>query len=378
MILAWPPRARAAGPAYTAAVHPAHALIGERIVAALTGAATRGPAEALSFDDASLVLELRRLSSDRAARAFPNHQVVQTGDRTVRMSPERKRQVLQPGQRLSRTFVLFALFPELALDTGDFVFSYEIGDEPDVVRAAPAPLTIESGPAAVTKLLLLLADARSDVRTRAAGLLHRMTAYVAGYGPDDEAGARRQAIERWRRWWDGLGRNLPWSFATAGAAFGGSAGPAPRDQRSKLLGGVRYERRSLDPASSQVLSTALAAWLHDPASGATALEGRTWAGDRVFAYPPESCVIDPGDEAAHALESALSRLADLAASGAAEPPEARILLATAARMPNAGLVPPLSAIETNTRGNARWHRSLRIASGLLDVLDASRTPTGGG
>ena len=369
--------ARASGVRYTAAVRPARALLGDRVVAVLSATATDDSVEVVTFDDPTLALKIYRPQVDVDSQfAFPNRKVAQTGDRFVRYSGGPKRQRLRHGQHLERTVDLLDTFPETILAAGDFVFSYEIGDTP-VTQSPAAKLTIESGPGAVPNLFGVLAGASAGIRTAAASLLHRMTAHVVGYDPEGEPGAREQAIERWRRWWQTVGSKLTWSFTAPGAVFEGapevrtprgSVAPAPRSQRSKLLGGVTYERRRLDGGGGKAMAGALGTWNRDPAKGAAPLSGTVWVADRLFAYPPERFLVDPGEEAAAALDLALRHLADLAAPGAPERPEAAILLATVARMPQARFVESLSALELRARDNAAWRGTLTFARGLLEVL----------
>jgi hypothetical protein len=196
-------------PEYLVALRPRRALIGEQIVAVLS-CGVRDVAVVADFDDASLTLEMRRVPSDSdPERSFPNHFAAQQGTRLVRYSRQSRR-TLRPGQRLERTFDLLAVFPERALDVGDFEISYEIGHASR--RVGPARLTIESGPGAVPGLLDVLAKEDAGVRERAAGLLHKMTAHVVGYSAASDPSERRGAIDRWRGWWEKTGSGLPWNF----------------------------------------------------------------------------------------------------------------------------------------------------------------------
>jgi hypothetical protein len=381
--LARPGQSRADGVRYTATVRPSRALVGDRVVAVLRATATEDAASTLTFEDGSLMLELRQLPSDPdPARAVPNGRVVVNGKRLERVVPPRKLQRLRAGQHLERAVDLLVIFPTHILAPGDLAFSFAIEADPRA-RCAPVHLTIESGPEAVPNLLGLLGDQSHDVRGSAWEVLLRMTAYVAGYVADADAAAREEAAARWRRWWDGVGRTMPWSFTTAGAVLGGApgaraprgrAGPAPRGRRSKFLGGVTYERSRLDADGGKAITDALSAWSRDPAGGAGALAARLWVADRLVAYPAETSTIDPGEEAAKALESALVRLAEIAASGAPEPPAAPILIATVARMPDPRFVEAVATLNSRARANPGWSRSLATTSELSEILELARAP----
>jgi hypothetical protein len=375
--LAWPLSASAKGIQYSVAVHPTRALVGEHIVAVLTCAAVGDSVDAVTLDDGGLVLKLERLPRDPdPAVTFPNHWGVQRGDTIKRMSTGSRSQRLRGGQRVTRTFDLLESFSEMIFDTGDYSFSYEIEGYRKAIRAAPAKLTIQSSPAAVEPLFDLLDSESLELRSGAADLLLRMTAHTAGYAPAAEVAERQQALRRWRQWWNTIGQKLPWSFTTTGAVFGGSIAPAPRGRRSKSIGGVQYERRVLDPASGKAMAAAVAEWLRDKAGGLGPLAGRVWVADLVFTYPPENAVIDPGEEAVMGLQSALQRLAQLAAAGSAGSPAATMLLATVARIPDARFVGPLAELQSRADKNPGWRGVSAIASDLLVVLDLGRSQKG--
>jgi hypothetical protein len=114
---------------YSIALRPTRALLGDRMVAALSCVA-RNVTDAVDFGDASLTLEMRCLPKDPDPdQSFPNHFAVQQGTRVVRYSRESHR-TLRSGERLERKFDLVAVFPERALDLGDFGVSYETGPAP--------------------------------------------------------------------------------------------------------------------------------------------------------------------------------------------------------------------------------------------------------
>jgi hypothetical protein len=364
-----PAHARAGGGRYAAAVRPARAMLGERVLAVLTVTAGDS-AEVLTFDDPSLMVKLRRGRAEgESSLAFPNHWAEQRGKLLIRKATTRKPQRLKVGQHLERDVDLIQMFPSIALTTGHLEFAYEIGDAPRVSKTAPARLTIESGPDAVASLFGLLADANLAVREDAALLLHRMTAHVAGYDPGADAPLRQAAVARWQHWWETIGRALPWSFTTSGAVLDGTrVAPPPARRRSRFVGGVRYDKHRLGAADAQALAGTLTTWVRDAPHAVGSLAGKSLVADRVLVYPPETSIVDPGDEAAAALEAAVRCLAGLATPGSAERPEAAPLLATVARMPQARFVDSLSELETHTTNNPGWRGSATIVQELLEVL----------
>jgi hypothetical protein len=360
---------------YELAVRPRRALLGDRVTATLSCQASEA-AEAFTFEDASLMVQMRRLPADPdPAQFFPNHQQAKQGEVQVHLAPvSRKR--LRRGERLHRELDLVAIYPRLALDTGDFELSYTLGRDGQSFPASPAKVTVESGPAAVPGLMALLADQDGGVRARAAGLLHRMTAHTEGYAATGEAGARAGAIDRWRRWWEATGRKLPWNFRCAGASFGAQPAAAPTSRRGLALGGLAYQRRPLGPAEVAAMAGVLAQWQRSPSGGAATLRGRTWIADQLFSYPGEDVVLAPSDEVVAPLEMALSKLAEVAGTTSPEGTGADIILATVGRLPDARFVASLSAVESAASRAPAWRRIGLVAGGWLDLLDPSRTPTG--
>jgi hypothetical protein len=352
--------------AYSVVIRPARALLGEPILAVLSCVASQESVEAFTFQDGSLELELKRIPPNgEPALVFPNRTVTQSGTLQIRNHTDSRKQ-LRKGERLNREVDLVGTLPRWMLDTGDFQISYQLGADGKSWRANPAKLTIESGPAAILALFTLLDHADSGVRARGAGLLHRMTAHIVGYGAGAETGERQEAIAQWRQWWQKTGNRMPWNFLSQGATLGVKPAPPPRAGRSKFLGGVAYERRALN---SGAVSSAIAEWLRSPSAGPEALKGNRWIADQVFNYPREEVMLDPGEETAKMLESALSHLPDRLAS-------ASIILATIARMPDQRYIGGLSTLESLARKSSNWRRQSFIAAGLLDLLDPGRTPAG--
>ncbi len=354
---------------YSVLTRPTGALLGEPILAVLSCVASQEGVEASTFQDASLELELKRTpSKGEPALVFPNRTVTQSGTLQIRNHTDSRKR-MRKGERLTREVDLIGTFPRWILDTGDLQISYQLGAEGRSWRASPAKLTIESGPAAIPAMFALLDHTDSGVRARAAGLLHRMTAHITGYAAGAETGERQEAITQWRQWWQATGNKMPWNFLSQGATFSATQAPPPRTGRSKFLGGVAYQRRPLDSTSVKALSSALAEWLRNPSAGPEALKGNRWIADLAFNYPSEEIMLDPGEETAKMLESALSHLPD-------RPASASIILATVARMPDQRYIGGLSNLESLARKSPNLRRYGFVAGGLLDLLDPGRTPAG--
>jgi hypothetical protein len=351
---------------YSVAVRRVEALLGDPIRAVLTCAASSSPVEGYTFQDGSLELDLVRMPAAREpVRVFPNRVTIQQGTLQIRTQPLSRQRI----QRLSREVDLIALYPRWLLDTGAFRFSYRLGPDNHPSAAGPANLTIDSGPGAVAGLFTLLDHADAGVRARASGLLHRMTAHIAGYGSDATAEERQAAIAQWRLWWQTEGDKLAWNFLSQGATFGGAAAPPPRSRKSRFLGGCAYARGLLAQASAAAVAAALSDWLRNPSGGPESLRGVRCVGDREIAYPPESEMVEPGEELAKLLSSALVQIPS-------RPAAADVLLATVARMPDARFIEPLSTVEHSARQFSALRQAGYLASGLLDLLDPDRTPTG--
>jgi hypothetical protein len=356
---------------YSMLVQPARAMLGDPVVAQLRCVASREGAEAFTFEDASLELELQRLPpGPEPALVFPNREVRQSGSLQIHARADGRKR-LRSGERLSREVQLIAIYPRWILDTGNFQISYRIGPEGRSWRTTPANLTVESGPAAIPALFALLDHADTGVRARASGLLHRMTAYIAGFGAESDQSDRQEAIAQWRGWWQATGSKMPWNFLSAGATFAGKPAPPARSGRSKFLGGIAYERQALDATGVKAMSSALGEWLRNPSAGPAALMGSRWIADLAFKYPGEDVMLDPGGDVARMLASALSQLPERS-------PSAPIILGTIARMPDGRYIGLLASLESLTLKVAGRGRPGLLASGLLDLLDPGRTPTGPG
>jgi hypothetical protein len=361
---------------YSLAIRPRHAVLGEPVALALTCVALEAT-EAVTFDDRSLTLKMARRNSLREPDlSFPNRFVAQDGNKLVRYSREDRHRLFR-GEQAERTVDMFAVFPA-ALDLGDFEISYEIGSDERSWRAGPRRLTIESGPAAMSALFALLADEDVSQRERAAALLHRMTARVVGFSAKADREDRQSGIENWRAWLENSGSKLPWNFHSTGATFGELPLPAPSGRRSKDLGGIAYRRRALGPLDGKAVSSALAEWLRKPAAGPVALRGSERIADQTVHYPSDDTMIEPDGEIVPVLGAAISRLAEAATSAAPDSSAAMLILATVAKMPDGRFVPPLEALEAAASKVPSWRRVSFVAGGLLDVLDPSRAPVGGG
>ena len=77
-----------------------------------------------------------------------------------------------------------------------------------------------------------------------------------------------------------------------------------------------------------------------------------------------------------ALASALEALAKLATAQSNHVAEARLILFTAAKMPSAALVEPLSSLESGIATNPPWLSMRPIVGALLDWLDPQRVMVG--
>jgi len=274
-----------------------------------------------------------------------------------------------------REIDLVSLFPSSILDTGEFSLTYEIGVDGALSKVWPARLTIESGPQAVPALFKLLDHPDAGIRARGAGLLHRMTAHVVGYDPNAAAAERAEATGKWRRWWDANGRQMVWNYFSLGATFGVKAAPPPTPRRSRMVGGLAYQRRPLGSESAKAITSALAEWQRSPSSGADALRARTFIADQSAPYPEDDTVLEPTPQIAAAIEATLQRLAELAASISPEWTGAQIILATALKMPSPVFVGALSAVQSGARKlPASWRQAESLASGMLDLLDSGRVP----
>ncbi len=354
---------------YSLAVRPEKAWLGDPVVAELTCVASQGGAEAFSFEDASLELELRRIpSSSEPILDFPNRTVVQQGSLQVRMHPAGRQQLARE-QRLQRTFELIRIYPRWILDTGDFEFSYRLGPEEHPFHTGPARLTIASGPAAIARLLSLLEHEDEAVRDRAAGLLLLMTAHVTAYNADASPEERREAAEQWREWWQTAGAKMPWNYQSQGATIGHDVAPASASGPGRLLGGIAYQRRGLAAASGSTIASILRDWLRSPSGDL--LQGRRWIADQLVEYPPEDVMLDPGPEIAKLLTAAIAQIPSREKS-------ASLVLATAAKMPDEAYIQSLADLEQQARRNTELRLSGYFAGGLLVVLDPGRTPVGTG
>jgi hypothetical protein len=360
---------------YSVDVRPARALLGDRLRLGMECRTSR-TASVTTFEDASLVLAMARRSSRAEPElAFPNHKAVQQGNRLVRLGGAVRRD-LQPGERLDREFDLVSVFPRLALDTGEFRAHYELDDGGRVRRVGPASVTVESGPDAIPSLLVLLSHENAEVRERAAGLIHRMTAYVVGYGAQADADERRAAADRWKKWWGKTGRTLPWNFQSPGATFGVAASAAPRNRRSHLIGGIAYGQQPLGSVEVRAVSSALSDWLRMHNADVAALQGSNRVADHSVVYPSDGTMVEADGDVVRLLTSALLSSAREAASTPRDSSAVMLILATMAKMPDRRFVPALEALRGTISKVPAWHRVDSFAAGLLEVVDPSRTPTG--
>jgi hypothetical protein len=360
---------------YSLVLRPTRALLGDSIVLTLV-CTTAAPTEAVTFEDASLMLQMARMPPGQdPAQVYPNRISAELDGMLVRSAPAGRRSLARD-ERITREFDVVALFPRWTLDTGIFQLSYRIGTHANSSNHGNTCLTIESGPQAVQALFRQLAHADPGVRARCAGLLHRMTARFLGYAPNAATEERLAAIARWRRWWETSGSNLPWNFSSSGATLGETSLSPSSTGRSSHLGGVAYQRRRLEPQSMNALSSALSEWQRSAMGSAAALHGRVWVADQLFIYPGEEFALDPGEDVSNLMQGALSRLARLAPASTPEATGARMIVSTVARCPDKRFLPSLYKLQTAANGSASWRDTVAIVDGLLDYLDPGRTPVG--
>jgi hypothetical protein len=359
--------AEPSGVRYSVAVRPERTLLGQPVVADLECVASQNGVEAFTFEDGSLKLELERQDATiEPLLDFPNRMVTRQGSVDVRMRPT-GRQRLTAGQRLQRRFELIPVFPRWILDTGEYDFSFRLGPDERSGHAGPARITITSGPAAIPSLFALLAHEDAAVRTRAAGLLHRMTAHVAGYSAGAAEDSRQEAADRWREWWRTAGQKMRWNYRSQGATFGEDVETG--QGHGLFLGGLAYERRSFKKVEAATMASILVEWLSNPSTGPDRLQGRQWIADERVTYPDEQIMVDPGPEIATRIASALAQIPSRQTS-------APIILATAMRMLDRRYIGPLADLEHLTGQSAALQRIGYFAGGMLDVLDPGRTPVG--
>jgi hypothetical protein len=89
-------------------------------------------------------------------------------------------------------------------------------------------------------------------------------------------------------------------------------------------------------------------------------------------------MVEPDGEIVSNMGAALSRLAEATASPPSDSNAAMLILATAAKMPDGRFVSSLEALEAATSKVLGWRQVNFVTSGLLGVLDPSRTAVRGG
>lgn len=343
--------------AYSLALRPEQALLGEPVHAVLSCRASGDSPETVTFEHASLTLRMVRSgSAAEPYLAFPNRHTVVKGDMIKRVAAGGGVEDLHAGEERTRSFELLRLFPIPVLDLGEFELSYTVYDGQREWRAKPATLRVVSRPAAVPLLLALLEDDDLAIRARAAGLLHRMTAsgfdYDAGATPE----ARRQVAARWRVWWETVGSHLPWDYTAAGARAGVLKEPPEGFKRGSRLGGVVYEREPLPGPARSALLESLGQWMKAPASAALAPLRSIAPGDKAL--------FGPDAEVERALAAALDRLAQ-----APDHAAAALLLEIVGRIPGPGLAAPLARWADAIPRSDEWTAVRTVTGGLLDWLD---------
>jgi hypothetical protein len=360
---------RAAPPLqYSLAVRPPKLLLGDPVTAMLSCTATAGSVEAVTFADSSLRLSLTAVPPrGEPVEAFPNRAVVEAGSVQEHLQTAGRRHIRR-GQVMTRELDLLRLWPRWILDVGTYKISYRLGPDSRPWGAGPATLEITSGPAVVPRLLALLEHPDMAVRARAAGLLHRMTAHVAGYSAEADPGERRSAIDRWRNWWRGAGSKIPWNFGSDAATFG-TARAGTAQSAAPALGGLAYGRRSLQPREAAALSAALEAWYQNQGAGPGALRGKERVADQDFEYPPDAEMLAAGDGILRLLGLAVRQLPD-------RPGAAPLVLSTVAKMPDRQLIQSLASLESAARSSPALRGPGAFAAGLLDAIAPERIPAG--
>jgi len=353
---------------YSLVVRPERILLGDPVVVDLSCVASQNGVEAFNFEDGSLRLELKRLHTKAEPLLdFPNRTVTRQGSIELR-TRQTGRERLTEGRRLQRRFELMRVFPRWILDTGEYAFSYWLGPDEHLWHAGPTRITITSGPAAISSLFALLAHQDAGIRTRAAGLLHRMTAHVTGYSAESSEESRQEAADRWRAWWRSKGKKIRWNYRSEGATFGEYV-DAGQQGRGSFLGGLTYERRSFEKGDAATIASILVEWLNSPSMGPERLCGRQWVADERVTYPGEEIMVDPGPQIATRMASAIAQIPSRQAAAA-------IILGTATRMLDPRYIEPLSDLEHQAAKSVALQRIGAFAAGMLDVLDPGRTPIG--
>lgn len=356
-------------PAYSMAVKPAEALLGETVLVALYCSAEGDSPGALTFEHGSLKLILRSPASVEMFGRSPNRVVQHRGEVLIRGSPPGGIEDLAAGERRERSFELNKLFPVALLDLGRFELSFSLGDK---VRAGPAAIVIRSGPEAVPLLFKLLDDEDPAVRARGAGLLRRMTAAGLDYDAEAEPASRKRAAETWERWWKARGSRLLWNFHSQGASFGAVLPASVEHRRGLTLGGVAFPAETLTPPQRAFLLASLRRFRSKQIAGA--LRGETRVADREIQYPPEGVFLAADPEVEEELSLALAQLASLAAERPDLASAALIVLRTAARAPSGRLSGSLTRLANAAPSAGAWGEARTLAEGLLDLLDPERVP----
>jgi hypothetical protein len=353
---------------YSVVVRPERILLGDPVVANLSCVALQNGVDAFTFEDGSLKLELKRLHTKAEPLLnFPNRTVTRQGSIELRTG-QTGRERLTVGRRRQRSFELIRMFPRWILDAGEYDFSYWLGPDEHAGHAGPARITITSGPGAMSSLFALLAHEDEGVRTRAAGLLHRMTAHVTGYSAGSSEATRQEAADHWREWWRSAGQKMRWNYRSQGATFGGYV-EGGQEGHGPFVGGLAYDRRSFEKVEAATIASILLEWLNNPSMGPDQLQGKNWVADERVTYPGEEVMVDPGPEIATRIASAIAQIPSRQTS-------APIILATAMRMLDTRYIEPLSDLEHQSGQSAALQRVSAFAAGMLDVLDPGRTPIG--
>lgn len=357
----------------SAQVTPAQAVLGQAVAAVLTCTAQGDSPATLTFDHGSLALHLTGPGKGAPLHFSPNRVVQHSGGMLLRGPAPGGVEDLRDGERRERTFDLRALFPLSVLDPGEFTLSFSLGGEQ---RVAPAAFSVRSGPDSVEHLLGLLDHADAGVRARAAALLHRMTAAGFDYGAFAPEEQRQAAAERWRQWWKTAGARRPWNPHARRATFRAPPKGAQAEAAGTALGGVAHAGQPLTGPERLALLHALRRFLTTQAGAS--LRGERWIADRDFDYPAGGVFVAAGDEVEQELAAVLTRMAALAAKSPELGKAALVAVRTAARMPAAGLLGPLTRLANAAPEGGAWGEARLVAEGMIDLLDPERVPLAGG
>jgi hypothetical protein len=362
---------------YAIAVHPVAVLLGEPVTFELRCQAESDSPRTLTFDHASLTVELSRVGHEgEPARAFPNRRVVLDGGTLVRMSSPGGIEDLSASEQRTRRLESTSLLPVQLLDVGAFAIACVLTDGSREVRSEAAHFRIDSGPASVPQLFDRLEDTDLGIRSRVATLLHRQTAHGLDYDPTADEPTRARSSAAWRTWWTTVGQALPWSYASGHATFGAPPEAPSAPRRSDRLGGIAFAQEKLTPASHEVLVRLLRAFQAEPS--AAVLEGQELVGDHRFGYPADPVFVEGDAPLVGALSATLGCLSDHARAGADLATAALIVLRTVARVPSPSLFDPLQRLEVSTLGVPTWAAVRVPLQALLDLLEPSFAPSSSG